>query len=105
MERGVAGVVIGLLTLLPASGFALDGFPAFPMAFWGNVTTNGTAAPVGSVVRAYYGSTLAGTATAQEEGGYGYNAPTKQKLVVPDGPGAITFKIQSSGFNSGSETT
>jgi len=94
-----------VLLLVPASTYALDGFPAFPMAFWGTVTTNGTAAPVGSVVRAYYGSTLVGTATVQEAGVYGYTEPTKQKLIVAEGTGAVTFKIQATGFNSGSETT
>ena len=97
-------IVGAVLLLVPTSTYALDGFPAFPMAFWGTVTTNGTAAPVGSVVRAYYGSTLAGTATVQEAGVYGYTEPTKQKLIVAEGTGAITFKIQATGFNSGAET-
>ena len=98
-------IIAAVLLLVPASTYALDGFPAFPMAFWGTVTTNGVAAPVGSVVRAYYGFTLVGTATVQEAGVYGYTEPTKQKLIVAEGTGAITFKIQASGFNSGSETT
>ena len=98
-------IIVAVLLLVHASTYALDGFPAFPMAFWGTVTTNGTAAPVGSVVRAYYGSTLVGTATVQETGIYGYTEPTKQKLIVAEGTGVITFKIQASGFNSGSETT
>lgn len=98
-------IIAAVLLLVPASTYALEGFPAFPMAFWGTVTTNGTAAPVGSVVRAYYGSTLVGTATVQEAGVYGYTEPTKQKLIVAEGTGAITFKIQTAGFNSGSETT
>ena len=98
-------IIAAVLLLVPASTYALDGFPAFPMAFWGTVTTNGTAAPVGSVVRAYYGSTLVGTATVQETGVYGYTEPTKQKLIVAEGTGAITFKIQAAGFNGGSETT
>ena len=98
-------IIAAVLLLVPASTYALDGFPAFPMAFWGTVTTNGTAAPDGSVVRAYYGSTLVGTATVQETGVYGYTEPTKQKLIVAEGTGAITFKIQAAGFNGGSETT
>lgn len=103
MNRTVS-IFVGLLVLLPLPAFAFDGFPSFPMAFWGNVTINGTVAPVGSVVNAYYGSTLAGTATVQEAGIYGYTEPAKQKLTIGEGTGVITFKVISSGFNSGSET-
>jgi hypothetical protein len=78
--------------------------PAFPMSFWGNVTINGSAVPVGTIVRVYYGNELAGSVTAQEAGVYGYTEPTKQKLVVGQGEGVLTFKVQSPSHNSGQET-
>lgn len=71
--------------------------PAFPMAFWGAVTIDGAAAPSGTVVRAYYGPEIEGSVTAQESGVYGYTEPTKQKLVVGEGNGAITFTAQVPG--------
>ena len=95
---------IAILFLLPSLTLA-QSIPAFPMAFWGNVTINGSAAPVGTVVRAYYGSTLAGTVTVQDAGVYGYTAPTQQKLVIGEGSGAISFTVQSPSFNSGAETS
>lgn len=97
--------ILALVLLAPVSTiYALDGFPAFPMAFWGNVTINGSAAPVGTVVRAYYGSTLAGMVVVEQSGVYGYTEATKQKLVVAEGVGQLSFKIQSVSFNSGAET-
>lgn len=84
--------------------FATQAFPAFPMAFWGNVTINGSPAPAGTVIRAYYGNTLAGQAVVHETGIYGYTEPTKQKLLLAEGSGAITFRFQSSAFNGGAET-
>lgn len=94
-------VLLFALTPLFASAQAI---PAFPMALWGAVTINGSAAPVGTVVRAYYGTTLAGQVTVQDAGAYGYTEPTKQKLLIGEGTGSLTFTVQSSGFNSGAET-
>jgi peptidoglycan hydrolase-like protein with peptidoglycan-binding domain len=81
-----------------------DTIPAFPMALWGMVTVNGAAAPVGTVVRAYYGTTLAGQVTVQEAGVYGYTEPTKQKLVLGAGSSTVSFTFQSTSFNGGAET-
>ena len=78
--------------------------PAFPMALWGGITINGNAAPVGTIVRAYYGSSLAGQVTVQDAGIYGYTEPTKQKLLVGEGSSTIMFTVQSSAFNNGTET-
>ena len=100
----ISGYILAGFLLLVPSVVAAQSLPAFPMAFWGSVTINGSAVPVGTVVRAYYGSTLAGTATVQEAGVYGYTEATKQKMVLGEGSGAITFKVQASGFNSGNET-
>lgn len=94
-------LVLFALTPLFASAQAI---PAFPMALWGAVTINGSAAPVGTIVSAYYGSTPAGQVTVQDAGVYGYTEPTKQKLVVGESTGALTFTMQSTSFNSGTET-
>ena len=101
----ISGYILAGFLLLVPSVVAAQSLPAFPMAFWGSVTINGSVTPIGTVIRAYYGSTLAGTATVQEAGVYGYTEATKQKLVLREGLGAITFKVQASGFNSGNETT
>jgi hypothetical protein len=78
--------------------------PNFPMSFWGTAKVDGSPAPSGSVIRAYYGTTLAGQVVLSESGVYGYTEPTKQKLVVGQGSGEITFTIQSPSINSGRET-
>lgn len=97
-------IVLVLFVAVPSVTLA-DTIPAFPMAFWGNVTINGSAAPVGTIVRAYYWSTLAGSVTVQSVGVYGYTSPTQQKLVLGEGTGAISFTVQTPSFYSGVETT
>ena len=93
-----------LLLLVSPLFASAQSIPNFPMALWGNVTINGSAASVGTVVRAYYGTTLAGQVTVQDAGVYGYTEPTKQKLVLDEGTSSITFTVQSASFNSGTET-
>lgn len=79
--------------------------PAFPMSFYGSVTINGTVAPIGTIVRAYYGTAPAGQAVVNEAGIYGYNSPTKQQLLVGEGSGgAIRFTFQANSLNGGQET-
>ncbi len=80
--------------LFVAPAMASAAMPAFPMSFWGNVTIDGAPAPTGTVVRAYYGAELAGSVTTQEAGVYGYTEPIKQKLLVGEGDGLITFSVQ-----------
>ncbi len=92
------------LIIGPVAVSADNSFPTFPMAFWGNVTLNGNPAPIGTVVKAYYGSTLAGTATVTQSGVYGYTESTKQKLLVDEGVGQLSFKVQSPVFGGGIET-
>lgn len=103
MKQFLTSLIAFSLALSPLMASA-SAIPDFPMAFWGAVTINGNAAPVGTVIRAYYGSTLAGTVTVQESGIYGYTEPTKQKLVIGAGTGVITFTMQASSFNNGAET-
>src|SRR3989344_682592 len=102
MKTIITGTILVLALVLPT--FVSAAFPAFPMAFWGTITIDGSPAPVGTVVRAYYGSTLAGAVTLQENGIYGYVHPVKQKILVGEGDGTITFKFQSSSINGGNET-
>jgi len=92
--------------LLGASAYAgeMPPIPDFPMSFWGVAKVNGTTALAGSVVKAYYGTMLAGQVTVLDGGVYGYTEPVKQKLIVAKGEGIITFKIQGTQINSGRET-
>jgi hypothetical protein len=95
-------IIISILFFLPIGLFAA--MPAFPMVFYGAATINGAGAPVGTVVRAYYGATLAGQITVKDVGVYGYNSPTKQQLLVGEGSGTTRFTVQSSIINGGQET-
>lgn len=90
------------LIFLPTLAFAQ--IPAFPMAFWGTVTVNGVEAPAGATVSVYAESVEVGKITVQEGGMYGYTEPTKQKLVVGEGSGELSFTIQAPSINSGVET-
>lgn len=96
--------IIALIFFLKSATAQAASFPAFPMSFWGNVTLNSGPAPKGTVIKAYYDNALAGEITVQEAGVYGYEASTKQKLVVGEGVGAITFKFESPLFSSGAAT-
>jgi hypothetical protein len=84
--KSVNKIIFTLFFLAPIITVA-QSIPDFPMAFWGTITINGSPAPVGTVVRTYYGSVLAGTVTVQESGIYGYTESTKQKLIVGEGTG------------------
>lgn len=91
------------ILLLPSVTFA-QSFPDFPMSFWGTVTVDGVNAPAGAVVRVYADTEKLGEAAVQAGGVYGYTEPMKQKLVVAEGEGALTFTIQATGINGGVET-
>lgn len=95
-------LLITTLLILPFSAFAA--LPTFPMSFYGAAMINSTPAPVGTIVRAYYGAMLVGQVTVNEVGVYGYDNPTKQQLFVGEGTGTIRFTVQSSIINSGAET-
>ena len=82
---------------------SVSSFPDFPMAFWGNVTVNSTPAPVGSILRAYSDGVVVGEITVKEIGVYGYTDSTKQKLLVGNATGSITFSLQHSSLNNGVE--
>lgn len=95
-------LLIAVLLFLPTVSFAQ--IPDFPMAFWGEVTVGGVEAPVGSVVRVYDDTEKVGEVVVEEAGVYGHTEPTKQKLLLSDGVGELTFTIESSAINSGVET-
>jgi hypothetical protein len=73
------------------------------MALWGNATVNNSPAPVESVVRAYLNGTLVGQVVIHESGIYGYTESTKQKLLIGNASGTITFAIQHPSLNNGAE--
>jgi hypothetical protein len=96
--------IVAILALVSPSFVIAEGIPAFPMAFYGTVTIDGVVAPVGSSVRVYTGTELAGEVVLQEAGVYGYNNPTLQKLLVKEVTGELVFKIQTLTVNGGVET-
>ncbi len=96
-------IILSLLLLAPSMAFAVS-LPAFPMTLYGTVTVNDATAPVGTVIRAYYGTTVAGEVTTTEIGVYGYNNPTKQQLLVGEGTSTISFTFQSAVLNGGVES-
>lgn len=88
-------LLVILSCFVPMYAFAM---PSYPMAFWGSITVDGVVAPVGTVVTVYdASSTLLGEVTVSESGVYGYDSPVKQKLLVAEGVGSITFKEKVSG--------
>lgn len=84
-------LVLIILFIFPAISLASSSFPQFPMAFYGSATLNGASAPAGTIIRAYYGNTLAGQSTVDSSGTYGDNSSTGQKLLVGEGAGLIVF--------------
>lgn len=105
--RKIINILIFLVIAVPV-GVIAQQIPAFPMSFWGNVTINNNPAPVDTVIRAYYGDVSTDQAIGQvvvkKTGIYGYTEPTKQKLVVGESNGEITFTFQSAELNDGVET-
>ena len=101
-------ILLGGLAVLQIANLniikAIDNVSTSPMSFYGQVTINGLAAPVGTKIRAYYGnlSELAGEITTTIGGVYGEDGPTKAKLVVASGTGAITFAVaEGESFTAG----
>jgi peptidoglycan hydrolase-like protein with peptidoglycan-binding domain len=93
-------LLVILSCFIPIYAFAM---PSYPMAFWGSLTIDGVVAPVGTVVTVYdASSTLLGEVTVSESGVYGYDSPVKQKLLVAESVGSITFKTK---VNGGTETS
>ena len=93
-----------LLSFLIVPLVSSASIPAFPMTFWGEVSVDSVAAPAGSIVRVYAEAVEVGQITVTEAGVYGYTEPTRQKLLVGEGDGVLTFTIQSPDINNGIET-
>ena len=76
-------------------------FPDFPMAFWGNTTLNGNPMPAGTTIKAYCDSeSLIGEIVITEDGIYGYDLATKNKLLVLNCEGKIIFKYLLQGTST-----
>lgn len=95
-------ITIALTIGVVSSAYAI---PSFPMSFYGNVTIDDTAATVGTVIRAYNSSsTLLGEVMVNEAGIYGYDSPIKQRLMLKEATGTVTFKFKTESKNAGVET-
>ena len=71
-------LMVGLVAL-PGSVYAV---PPLPHAFYGEVTVNGQAAPVGTIITAEVGGEDCGTYTTSTAGKYGNPAPSNDYLIV-----------------------
>jgi hypothetical protein len=110
MKTKIIIAFIFALSLFGAFTVKAKSFPSFPMAFWGNVKIDNVLAPIDTVINAYYDSVLCGTVTVKEIGIYGYSDSLKQKLLISEGSGPITFKfvkdgIEKTGINIISHTS
>lgn len=94
--------ILTLIVLLPFIASA-QSFPSYPMSFYGNVRVNDNLAPVGSIIKAYYGSDISGEFRITTDGKYGSTNMYYKQFLVREGAGNISFGITSSGFNGGKE--
>ena len=87
------------LLFLPLVARASDSFPSFPMAFYGTAKYDGQSLSAGSKIRAYCNSALKGEIVVTESGIYGYDNPTKSKLVIGSYSGCdkLIFKFINAG--------
>lgn len=89
--------------LVPIQAFAIA---AYPMSFWGTAKIDGVSAPVGTVIAVYDASfSMVGSVVVSEAGIYGYDNPLKQRLLLSEALGNLTFKVTSPIVNAGVETT
>ncbi|HNW96586.1 MAG TPA: peptidoglycan-binding domain-containing protein [Candidatus Paceibacterota bacterium] len=98
MKTKIIIVSIFAISLFGALAVRAESFPSFPMAFWGNVKIDNVSVPINTVINAYYDSVLCGTVTVKEIGIYGYPDSLKQKLLISEGSGPITFKFVKDGI-------
>ena len=75
-------IILLALLLIPSAAYGMEGFPAFPMSFYGTVAADGSYLTAGNKVRAYCGSDLVGEATVASNGVYGSASVTGAKLLV-----------------------
>jgi hypothetical protein len=106
MRKLIITILLIGFSIAPISFARAESFPNFPMAFYGRATLNGSYMESGYTIRAYYGSELGGEIKVQNNGIYGYSDLNKQRLVVKEGSGAITFKfVNLSGVEQEGSTT
>jgi len=117
MRKAIVFVALAFLLMLGATPVYADGVPPLPHAFYGDVTINGSPAPIGTTVEARGSGVLTGIEgnpiTTTERGKYGSPNPLEPRLIVQgdiqDGA-ALTFYVngvstgQTAEWHSG-ETT
>lgn len=104
MFRKIMNAEIGILKIMSvffaltflvinvSTSFA-DSFPAFPMAFYGEVTLNNENLKKGSRISVFSADKKVGEVILLEDGVYGYNDPTKIRLLVEEYSGEeLVFK-------------
>ena len=99
MNKRIINLAIVAVLLLPGLVLAAEDFPAFPMSFYGTANLNDTPLAAGTVIQVYNGDNLAGEVTITEAGIYGYDNPTKARLVVGEYTGDLIFKYVPTGTN------
>ena len=86
MRKATIFVILMFLFVLCAIPAHADGIPALPHAFYGNVTINGSAAPVGTLVEARGEGVLTGIednpVVTTVAGIYGTSNPFEHRLIV-----------------------
>jgi hypothetical protein len=92
-------IFIALIFVIPGVVLAEEGFPAFPMSFYGIATYDAQVLTVGTKIQAYSGNELKGEVVITEDGVYGYNNPMKSRLVVGEYTGELLFKYVPIGSN------
>ena len=90
-------VLCSVFLLIPCFCLAEISFPDFPMAFWGNATLNGDSLSSGTTIKAYCDNNLVGEIVLVEDGIYGYNLATKNKLLILSCDTKIVFKYLLAG--------
>jgi len=100
MRKATIFVVIALLLTFSATPAYAQEVPPLPHAFYGDVTINGNAAPIGTTVEARGSGVLTGIEgnpiTTTERGKYGSSNPLEPRLIVQgdiEEGAAITFYV------------
>ncbi len=97
MNKKIIIIAIAVFLLLPATSFAENQVPSFPMAFWGDVRSGRNPLPIGAKVGAFCDSTLVGEVELFEQGIYGYKDTIKSKLLIAECLQEILFKYKLEG--------
>ena len=86
MRKAIVFIALAFLLMLGATPVYADGVPPLPGAFYGDVTINGSSAPIGTTVEARGSGALTGIEgnpiTTTERGKYGSSDPLEPRLIV-----------------------